>query len=503
MDRRTFLAGVTGGAALLAGCNVGGQGPTSTPTDGDGPPAGTPTPTDPAGTGNDDLFGAAIVDLETADRTYAVPRTDYHTDDGGRVAMRFTGTATADHPARVRATLTNANPFSNTFRLEWTPPFGRLTSDLPYPMGRRPVGEYSYRASLVFAPTSNHELVDAAPAVHRDADGLWRLAADDGATEWLPERVALDAGETVTGEYALVGHPDGAGRGRPPGVYEFSRAEEPPVRVTVWRTSAPGPAGESTFSGATLPPLPGDGDVAWFHDADATTPSFVRPSAERTDLPAAVRFTFLNRAREGTGCGHWGLYKLDGGEWFHLGPFMHTAECRGVAPGETASWTVRAASGELAPCEGAAHFPFLGGGRYAAVGGYGHATAESAALVAIDAPPVEVVPTRDVTTERDGATLTATSDRWRRAPDEQGAERAKLVLEGADAADRRLIAEEVMRERFRGYRNTLAFAGPDVDTVVLRTDDRVVSRSVGGDGTPRTVRFDGTAYTVSARRSSR
>lgn len=486
---------------MLAGCNVGGS--DGTPDGGDDPPAGSPTPTDPDDPGGD-LFGAEIVDLETVDRTYAIPMADYRTDDGGSIAMRFSATATPDHPATLAATLTNENPLANTFRLEWTPPFGRLTSDLPHPLGGRGEGEFSYRASLVFAPTANHDLVDRPPELERDAEGLWRVAGGEPPGEWLPERVELDPGQTVTGEYAVVGHADGAGGGRPTGVYAFSRADDPDLRLSVWQTSAPGPAGESTFVGTTVPQLPGDGEVAWFHEAGAATPSFVRPSVERTDLPAAVGFTFLNRAREGTGCGHWNLYKLDGGEWFHLGPYAHTAECRGVAPGETAAWTVRAAAGELAPCEDAASFPYLGGGRYAAVAGYGHATAESAALVAIDAPPVDVVATGDVTTAREGSTVTATSDRWRRSEAEEGTGRAELVLERATDSDRRLVAEQVMRDRFRGYRNTLAFARPDVDRVVLRTDDRVADRVVGFDeeASPARFRFDGTDYVLSRSTAS-
>lgn len=496
MRRRRYLAVVTGSVAALAGCNVGGNG--TTPTD--EPAEDTPTPTEPSDSDEPgaDLFGAAIIDLDTADRTYAMPTTEYRTDDGGSVSMAFTDTATADGPARVAATLTNGNSFSNTFRLEWTPPFGRLRSDNPYPLGEPHAGEVTYRTSLVFAPTAEHDLVDDPPALERDADGLWRLAPDSGR-DWLPERVELDAGETVTGEYAVVGVPDGAGEGRPTGVYEFSRADAADVRVTVWRTSAPGPDAESRFAGTDLPALPGDGEVSWYHDADASTPSFVRPSVERTDLPAAVRFTFLNRAREGTGCGHWNLYKLENGGWFHLGPFFHTADCRGVPPGETASWTLRAATSELAPCDDGRSFPYLGGGRYAAVTGYGHATAESAALVRIDAPAIQVVPTDDATTDREDGRVTVTSDRWRSAPDQEGRSRARLVLRDADDAERTLIPEQVMRRRNRGLRNTLAVAGPDVEQVVLRTDDQVADRALGHDeqSARLTFQFDGEAYQLS------
>ncbi|PSQ38232.1 hypothetical protein BRD13_07350 [Halobacteriales archaeon SW_5_70_135] len=418
------------------------------------------------------------------------------------MSVRFASTATADGPATVTATLTDGNPFENTFELEWTPPFGRRTSDLPHPMGDRFGDTGSYRVRLAFAPTANHDLVDDPPAVERAADGYWRLAG--GVDHWLPERVRLGPGETVHGEYALVGRADGVGRGRPQGVYEFARPDERPLRVTVWETDAPGSEPASRFEGVSLPSLSGENGIAWYHEADTSTPTFVRPSVERTDLPARIEFTFLNRAREPTSCGHWSLYKLHDGDWYRLGPYVRAGDCRVVGPGGWKTWTLRAANGELAP-SGAADYGHLGGGRYAAVAGYGHATAESAALVEFDAGPVAVVPTEDATGEREDDMVTVTSGRWRAAPDEEGRARRRLVLERVDRADRTLIAEQVMRRRFRGLRNTLAFAVTadaiaDVDRVVLRADDAVVDRVLGYDADRRRVRFDGRAYAL--RRAS-
>ena len=188
----------------------------------------------------------------------------------------------------------------------------------------------------------------------------------------------------------------------------------------------------------------------------------------------------MNRSRQSTGCGHWNFYKLQDAEWFHLGPFVHTADCRNVSPGDTKTWKLRAAAGEMGPCQ-ARSYPFLGDGRYAAIAGYGHATARSAALVQIDASPVTVVPTDDVTAHRDRGTVTATSERWRKAPDSEGRSRVSLVLETVGDADRRLVPEQVMRRRYRGYRNTLAFVTADVARVVLRTGDRTADRTVGYD----------------------
>jgi hypothetical protein len=498
MRRRALLAGFAAGIGGLAGCSevIGNR--TGSPNDAGEQPTASPTPS-PTGTSDPgqnpddwDLGAASLVDLETANRTYALAPLRYRSDDGASVRMRFSSTETADGPATVEAELRNENPFENTFRLEWTPPFGRLASDIPESLGLRQA-EHTYRVGLVFAPTANHELVEEPPALERAADGHWRLAGD--SFPQLPERVRLAADETVRGEYALVGRAEGAGRGRPPGMYEFSRAGERPVRVSVWPTDAPGPTTDSRFTGTTVPDLPGESETAWFHDADASTPSFVRPSVERTDLPARVEFTFVNHSRESTRCGHWNLHKLVDGEWFHLGPYIHMSDCRSVAPGDTNTWTMRASTGEMAPCE-AQHYPFLGGGRYAAVAGYGHATARSAALVQFDAPAVSVVPTDDVTTERTDGQVTVTSDRWRTVPDDGDRSRVELVLERAASADRTLIPEQVMRRRRRGLRNTLAFVAPDIERVVLRTDDRTTAWTVGYDDGAAGFRYEGQAYRV-------
>ncbi|MFB6176373.1 MAG: hypothetical protein ABEI99_04385, partial [Halobaculum sp.] len=219
MRRRALLTSLTAGLTGFAGCSerLGGA---TTPTDRETiPPSATPgTPRDGTGTPTDDetqtewgLGEVSLVALDTADRTYVIDPVEYRTSDGGTVRLRFTATATADHPARVEATL--------TFRLESTPPFGRLVSDSPHPMGDSD-DERTYRSSLVFAPTAAHELVEDPPEVERASDGFWRLANVRAPS--FPERVRLGPGESVRGEYALVGRSGGVGRGRPPGVYEFA-----------------------------------------------------------------------------------------------------------------------------------------------------------------------------------------------------------------------------------------------------------------------------------------
>lgn len=488
MRRRTLLAAL-GAAVPNTGCLTSDDLLGRHAATGDPPDTRTPSPEGPAdggtpvdGSGDDPPFDdievgdANIVDLETAPRTYALSRTTYRTADGAEVAMAFVDTATAEHPARVVAKLQNPMAVEQTFDLRWAPPFGRRTSEQPYPPGTdRWAGDHTYRVELVFAPTADDDLAENPPAVERAEDGYWRLSG--GVSPWGPETVRLEPGETVRGEYALVGRAEGVGRGRPTGVYEFSRGQDYPVRIAVWNTDNPGPDGESRFAGETVPQLPRDGDVAWFHAADATTPSFVRPSVERTGLPAEVDFTFVNHDHESTGCGHWTLYKLRDGQWYDIGPYVRTADCRRVGPGGAKTWTLHAFHGEGLPCQGAAVFGHLGGGRYAAVAGYGHATARSAAMVELTGDRLAVTPTDDVDASSAGDRVVVESPR----PERETRDPAVLTVLRADGAKQTLIAEQVMRRRFRGLRNTLSFFEPGVEAVELHTDDRVAEQVVGYD----------------------
>ncbi len=509
MRRRTLLAALGAGTSLVAGCPSVTDRPGTTPNETpDDPATDTPAGSPPGEDGPDfpdDPFAASIVDLETGPRTYALASAGYRSDGGAEVRIKFDGTATADHPLRVVAELTNANDFADTVRLDWLPPFGRLTSDkLRLPWGD--LADSTYRTDLVFAPTPNHDLVDDPPAVERASDGYWRLAGE--VSPWLPETVRLDPGESVVGEYALVGRSEGVGEGRPTGVYEFSRADDPPLAVAVWNTDEPGPAEQSRFAGESVPPLAGsaagipeDRPVAWYHGADATTPSYVRPATERTTLPAEVSFTFVNHDRESTSCGHWNLYKLDGGEWFHLGPYVQTADCRVVRPGGWKTWTLEAfhgpgfGSSDPDVLSAGPGFDYLGGGRYAAVAGYGHATDASAALVEFDADPVSVVPTDDAAGERSGSTVTVTTGRWEDGEDPPSAVLSVTRASASNSGDaKRIIPEQVMRPRNRGLRNSLAFFESGVEKVVLRTDERVVEGVVGYESDSVRFVFEGEVY---------
>lgn len=521
MHRRAFLAALSSGIATTAGCSAfgdtgGATTETLTPVDvpGTDTPAGGPDDAngdrrgerDGNGGGNDGdrgfPDGERVVDLETVPRTYALAPTHYRSADGADVRMAFVATATGEHPALVRAALRNANPFENTFRLPRTPPFGRLASALPHRPWADPRDPWRTRdrrgreSELVFAPTGNHELVDEPPPVGRAEDGCWRLADRIGGH--LPETVRLAPDETVQGEYAVVGRAGNAGGAPRPGIYEFRRGHDRSVRLSVWATERPGPEGQSRFAGESVPTLPEGGGVAWYHEADPSVPTYVRPSRERATLPAEVSFTFVNHTREGLGCGGWGLHKLHDGEWFYLGPYFQHALCRMLPPGGTDTWTLHAFPGESVPCRGADEYGHLGGGRYAAVVEYGRAAGASGALFELVGEPVTIVPT-DATAEREGARAVVTTDRWNDGRDPSS---ATLTATPAGGADETLVPEQVMRPRYRALRNALAAFEPGVEEVVVRTDEHAVDRVVGHDADARRVGVDGRAYEVRVDREA-
>lgn len=501
MRRRSFLAALGTGFPLLSGCGSGGA--DSSPTD-TASRTDTPTPT-PAGppdelvtfeNGSSWMGSGALLNLETIPRTYALSTVRYRLNEGGEVRLKFDRTATADHPARLVASLQNTDRFREAFRLDWQVPFGNAASEQPHAHGeRRTTGGVVHEDSLLFVPTENHDLVDDPPEIERADDGTWRLAEEP--TRWQPEEVVLDPNAAIRGEYAVVGHPKGTGR--PTGVYEFVRGQDDPLTVTVWNPEQPGPTAESRFDGVSVPSL-GSGDanpVIWYHEADASTPTFVRPSTERAQLPAEVTFRFINHSRGTLGCGHWTLYKLHEGTWYDLGPYMRLAICYQEPPGGADAMTYSLFNGDgidgRRPGDERVQ-DYLGGGRYAAVVGFGKATGRSGALVDLEGEPIEIVPTEEVSVERTGDRVTVTSPEWGAAGNDDHREQVRLRLTRADAAEQTLIREQVMQDRYRGLRNTLAFLEPDVSEVVLRTSDRVADRATGYESQRARVRVDGQAY---------
>ncbi|WP_135533734.1 hypothetical protein [Halostella pelagica] len=495
MDRRAFLTALAAGTSGLAGCSLSTGNGDSVPTNDGTRTTGRPTDDGETGTRPDDHSQpegwASVVELETGPRTYAFGPTSMHTDDRARIALWFDRTATADHPARLRGWFENGNDFANTFRIEWIPVVGGTH-------GRQPAG-YDHEARLHFAPTENNDLAETVPEVIRTDDGYWRVK-DIGP--WMTETYRMDPGERVELEYVLVG--ERGMSGRPTGTYEY-RGDDQSASVTVWNTDAPGPEAKSRFAGRSVPAFDNDRTVQWFHEADSTTPAFVRPSAERIELDGRIDFEMVNNSHEELGCGHWNLYKLVDGRWFHVCPAFHTADCRSLPPGGREQWSLRAFNGEAVPCghencgcRGLTQ-GYLGGGEYAVVAGYGHPADESAALVELTGDPVTLVPTDDATAEQNGNTVTVTTDRY---GDGEHPPDATFAVTRTVSATERVIAEQVMGSsgglsRGRGLRNALSAMTADVDRVVVRTDEHVANAVFGSDESTRRFRFRGEDYEVS------
>ena len=500
MRRRALLASLGVGFAGLAGCLEPSTAPetdTSTTPDAD-PSTDEPTtaPSDEDHPEPPDEY-ASIVELETGPRTYAFQPVRRRTSDGAEVALWFDRTATADGPAVLTGYLQNVNDFANTFRVERIPGVGSVHTQQPRGL--------DHEARLHLAPTANNDLASEVPDVVRDGSGYWRV---DDVGPWLPETYRMEPGEVRSLEYAVVGEP--GMDGRPTGTYEL-RGRDRTVSIAVWDTERPGPDADSRFAGRGVPAFEGESTTAWFHDADASTPVYVEPSTERLDLDGVVEFEVVNHSRETLGCGHWNLHKLVDGEWFHVGPFEHTADCRVLHPGEREGWTLRAFNGEPVECgegrAGGLTRGHLGGGEYAAVAGYGHPADGSAALVELVGDPVEVVPTEDATVARDGDAVTVTTPQYGREDDH--AEDATLSVERADGADERLLAEQVMGgstvaglgSPYGALRDALAAFEDGVGRVRVRTDENDAERAVGYGETRRRFSFRGQAYLATVTES--
>ncbi|WP_435125572.1 hypothetical protein [Halobaculum sp. D14] len=499
MRRRTVLALL--GSTASAGCSTLGSPPTDTADATRTRPARstdeTPTPADGGDVSPlEPEKDWSLVAFQTLPVTVALPETRSRTRDDGSVAMQFARTATADGPALLRGTFTNRNDAANTFDLHALPLFQSVPSAWP---GGRPRSErYTYRDELVLAPTADHDLATATPAVALADDGRWRL--DDPVDgPWFPEQARLGPGESVRIEYALVGR--GEGSGFPRARYRFDGHGDRTVDVAVWSTDHPGPTGDSRFAGASPPALPEATRMAWYHGADAATTSFLRPESERVELPASVDYTLVNhgRSRLAGNPYFWRLWKLVDGRWFHVAPRGWPVPLSFVPPGGTETWTLAAFDEHAIDTGASSTVGFLGGGRYAFEVGVGRERRTDAALLDVEAPAATLEPTEGLTVTRDGSRVRV---RWPRRADE--VPRATLTLTRADAGDTaetRLITEQVMQPHNAALRNTLPYVEDGVTAVSLVTDRNTVSRGArtGGYEPGRfRFRYEGAVYEAAA-----
>jgi hypothetical protein len=486
------------GTTLTAGCaaiNDSATEPTPTPAPVPSISA-TPTPASPTGSEDDpdqptDWW--SVIEFETAPVTAALTNERYRTPDGGKVTLQFGRAATDEHPATVRGVFRNANPFANTFRLDALALFQPVPTARPG--GRPRDADYTIHDELVLAPTDRHEIALTAPELSRASDGRWRLASDvDGP--WLPETKAMEPGQTFRFEYAVAGRPKG--RGFPRGSYHFEGHGEREARIDIWSTDSPGPSDGSQFSDAEVSALPDTERLAWFHAVDAETSVYLRPSAERVELPRKIDFTLVNHSRDAVAGNpyFWRLWKQVDDRWFHIAPVGWPLPLVRIPPGGRHESTLAPFAAHPVDCDGAREVGHLGGGRYAYEIGIGRQDVTHAALLGFEAPSVTIEPTDGPDVSRDGAEIRVN---WPRRDDEVPA--ATLTLTRAEAAENRLIPEQVMQSRNVALRNTLPFLDADEDRVRLVTDRNTVSRGARTDGyEDGTFRFRlrGEAYAASA-----
>ncbi|OIB55597.1 hypothetical protein [Natrialba sp. SSL1] len=519
-SRRRFLQTAAGGLALLAGCADLGQ----TDDEPDRDPAQVGSNPDVNADADDDVTigwptaDVTVVDFETAPLT-AVVTGSVRTEDGLGATLDFDEPATASSPATLSGVVTNHHDYEQTFDPT------RLVV-LDDPPASRSSGDANDAVYLV--PTAEHPLAETVPSSSQD-DGRWRVDTVHG--DWYPETLTLEPGERLECEYHLLGHHERASQPIEAGRYEFS-AQESGFAVAVWPTDAPGPDGDSQFSGTDVPALPESldeegteaADLHWYHEATPETPVYLEPDQEAVTAPARIEFDLVNHSDEFlSGNPHrWRLSKLVAGEWHRIAPDVTPDPLSWVAPGTVTTSTLDLYDGRPIDRDRSRTVGYLGGGRYAYSVGYSADDETHAALFDLDASPLAVELESDAIVDDAGNGTAA--DRVVRLPNYEDARRpATLTVTrvgsgstpDADAStdtepqtgdastdtdtdtDAHLIPEQLPRRRFRSFRNTLPLFDDDgIDRVVLETDRGTALRWFGYEEATRTVSYKGTVFEV-------
>ncbi|WP_267639973.1 hypothetical protein [Haloarchaeobius amylolyticus] len=483
MQRRHYLACC--GAALSAGCSgffdTSGResfdAPTRDPETEDEHPV---TVEDRQEDDDRNLIaeGPTVSQFAVGNRTVALVPGAIELEDGVTASFAFTAPATAEHPARVAATIENRNGWDETVDTESIPLFGASTA---YPTAEFQAEEPTV---VVAAPTPAHPLAEEPAEWAQGQSVHWRLA---GSTEdfSLPPELELGPREEVTGEYALV---TAGASGFPTGRYSFGAD----LSVVAWERDAPGPAQLSMFEDPSIPALgDGPGTTSWFHEATHETPVFLRPSQESVSLPASLGFEFVNHStQQVTGNpDNWQLFKRTDDGWKAIRFGLVGPTARRLLPGEKNSWSLLATHGDPLDVPDTLGMGHLGGGTYAF--GVSYRLEDRfdymAALVTVDAPAVSVEADANLTVEQDGDTVVVTSPAV-----ETAREPATMVLEPASSADRTLVPEQVMQ--VDPLRNTVPFVTrPDVARARYRGPE---VEWLAGDDQPFRFGFDGQSFVL-------
>ena len=268
-------------------------------------------------------------------------------------------------------------------------------------------------------------------------------------------------------------------------------------------------------------PVPADGRAVCFPEhADAALS--LRPDPETVELPAGE--TTLSLAND---TGHeyrtnfygWTLSKRSADEWFRIAPQYYPEPVHVLPAGERHEWTFSVDNSEE-PTGGASAMEDvglagLGGGEYAfTVGGWFALDDDETVAVAagarfdLDGDPVELTPSGDLDTSRDGTTVTVTSPR---EPSEDEPPSVLTVVRiggdgvppGRQIHDR--ITEQLLRPRMgvmgdpNPLRNTVPFFEDGVETVRYEAPSSVTPPFGVDDA--RFVRYDGEVYEITSERA--
>jgi hypothetical protein len=219
--------------------------------------------------------------------------------------------------------------------------------------------------------------------------------------------------------------------------------------------------------------------MAWYHDVDSETETYLEPDSERVEPPARIEFALTNHSRERLSGNpyFWRLWKLVDGQWFHVAPWGWPQPLTRIPPGGEERWSLAAFHEHAIDLSEGHSVGYLGGGRYAFEVGIARDDRTHAARFDLDAPPAALEPTDGIDVTRDSARVRV---RWPRRGNEDL--RATLTLTRTDDAATRLLTEQLMQPRNAALRNTLSFVTEDVDAVELVTDRNTVSRAARTDG---------------------
>ena len=430
----------------------------------------------------------SIVELEDVPMTLSsVHYFGAHDYEGVLAASALVEPSTDAEPVTLRTAAFNPGDEKTDLPLGLPPPYDG-------------VGESEKGNVLYAVPTEDHDLTEEGPDIEPGevgTDETWHLVGEPDPDDWLPETVEIGPGEGYVGEYAVVAddgelHED---------VYWFGGVgDRSELSVTAWYTDSPGPAEPSRFEGMNVPNLEILGleqDTLWYHEADESTEVYLEPSDELVEPPATVIFRNINRGDERFQEGDWRLYKFVEGEFMDVAFQWITAEgLRQYMPGRYHTSEVRLSHGSADEEFDGVSVGHLGGGLYAYTDQVGPDDSWTAALVEVDAPSIEeenVEPPEDATVETNGDRVVVTTEAWREKSED---EREGFVATRADeAAEAEHLIPEQLYNAHEGFRYALSFFEEGVETVEVRSDHRLVDRTVDEDE-ERTVRYGDELYSV-------